>query len=87
MPLRQTLQVLQLFVKEKVIQKCADNEQAPADNRLTIGLAVGIPLFCLFCAAIVIGVCYYVRKKKNKRLNEGSADNESYFPISLSPAL
>ncbi|KAH9505771.1 hypothetical protein Btru_055742 [Bulinus truncatus] len=84
----------------KVVQKCADNEvctengtasvcipSTPADNRLTIGLAVGIPLFCLFCAAIVIGVCYYVRKKKNKRLNEGSADNESYFHQPFSSTL
>uniref|UniRef100_A0A2C9KED0 SEA domain-containing protein n=1 Tax=Biomphalaria glabrata TaxID=6526 RepID=A0A2C9KED0_BIOGL len=57
------------------------------DNRLTIGLAVGIPLFCLLCAVVIVVVCFWVRHQKKRMGRDDSADDESYFHQPFASAL
>ncbi|XP_055860003.1 neurogenic locus notch homolog protein 2-like isoform X4 [Biomphalaria glabrata] len=50
------------FCKHKVI----------SDDRLLLGLAIGLPLFVGFCTATVIIICCYVRKRNNTKTSEDS---------------
>ncbi|KAK6970910.1 multiple epidermal growth factor-like domains protein 6, partial [Biomphalaria glabrata] len=55
---------------------CSSAPSTSDDTNLIIGLAVGIPLFCLLCAVVAAVVCLYARRHKKHSFGQGSNDDE-----------
>ncbi|KAH9492107.1 hypothetical protein Btru_026966, partial [Bulinus truncatus] len=81
------------------LQKCLENEicqengttavcilsnSYSSNSRLIIGLAVGIPAFCLVCLGVVIAVCVRLRRKHAGNSNDSSNDSNYHDPFSSS---
>ncbi|KAH9524422.1 hypothetical protein Btru_054506 [Bulinus truncatus] len=78
------------------LQKCLENEicyengttavcilsnSYSSNSRLIIGLAVGIPAFCLVCLGVVIAVCVRLRRKDAGNSNDSSNDSNYHDPF------